>query len=102
MKEGQIGEIEDVILHPLYRHARAYNDIAVIKLRPSRGNSKFHTLNFCFTKFRFRNPKLDFVTKNLDLIIPPNFVTQNANLVTENSNFVTQNTNFVSEICIFA
>ena len=40
-EEGQIGEIEEVIIHPLYTHATAYNDIAVIKIRPNRGNSKF-------------------------------------------------------------
>ena len=36
-EDGQIGEIEDVTIHPLYQYARAYNDLAVIKLKASKG-----------------------------------------------------------------
>ena len=37
-QEGQIGEIDSVTIHPQYKHGRAYNDLAVIKIRPSKGN----------------------------------------------------------------
>ena len=38
-QEGQIVEIEKVSIHPGYRHPKAYNDLSVIKIRPSKGNS---------------------------------------------------------------
>jgi hypothetical protein len=34
--ESQILEIEDVILHPMYDFSHAYQDIAVIKLKPNK------------------------------------------------------------------
>ena len=50
-EEGQIGEIEDVYIHPSYQYARAYNDIAVIKLRASKGNSI--SLSITFVSIRY-------------------------------------------------
>ena len=35
--ESQILEIEDVILHPMYDFTKAYQDIAVIKLKANQG-----------------------------------------------------------------
>ena len=35
--ESQILEIEDVIIHPKYDLSNAYQDIAVIKLKPNKG-----------------------------------------------------------------
>ena len=34
--DGISHEIEEVVLHPQYNH-QAYNDVAVIKLKPSEG-----------------------------------------------------------------
>ena len=45
-EDGQIGEIEDVTIHPLYQYARAYNDLAVIKLKASKGNQNFYIKRF--------------------------------------------------------
>ena len=35
--ESQILEIEDVVIHPKYDLSNAYQDIAVIKLKPNKG-----------------------------------------------------------------
>ena len=35
--ESQILEIDDVILHPMYDFTKAYQDIAVIKLKANQG-----------------------------------------------------------------
>ena len=45
-EDGHIGEIEDVTIHPLYQYARAYNDLAVIKLKASKGNQNFYIKRF--------------------------------------------------------
>ena len=42
--ESQILEIEDVVLHPMYDLSNAYQDIAVIKLKPNKSKSFERTI----------------------------------------------------------
>ena len=35
--EGQILEIDDIVLHPKYKPLNAYYDVAVVKLKPNDG-----------------------------------------------------------------
>lgn len=35
--EGQIMEIDDIVLHPKYKPLNAYYDVAVVKLKPNDG-----------------------------------------------------------------
>ena len=36
-EEGQILEIDDIVLHPKYKPLNAYYDVAVVRLKPNDG-----------------------------------------------------------------